>query len=147
MAQRRDQLRAADVDRAFVADLLKKAVDEGRLSLNEYDERLRRTYDARTYGDLDQIIVDLPRPSRRTALSPAASAVPVSPVSPGASGRKESTGLAKAWSVWALVVGINVLVWMFVSLVSADWIYPWPLWVAGPWGVVLLVSTIMSRRP
>jgi hypothetical protein len=147
VAQRRDQLRAADVDRAFVADLLKKAVDEGRLSLNEYDERLRHTYDARTYGDLDQIIADLPRPSRRTALSPAASTVPISPVSPGGSARKESSGLTRAWSVWALVVGINVLVWMFVSLVSTDWVYPWPLWVAGPWGIVLLVSTVMGRRP
>jgi hypothetical protein len=145
VAQRRDQLRAADVDRAFVADLLKKAVDEGRLSLNEYDERLRRAYDARTYGDLDQIISDLPRPSRHAALSPVASTVPASPVSAGPSGRTEASGLAKAWAVWALVVGINVVVWMFVAFLAQEWIYPWPLWVAGPWGAVLLVSTIMSR--
>ena len=58
MSQRRDHLRAADVDRSYVADILKKAVDEGRLSLSEYDERLQQTYTARTYGDLDKVILD-----------------------------------------------------------------------------------------
>ena len=70
MSQRRDHLRAADVDRSYVAEILKRAVDEGRLNLSEYDERLQNTYAARTYGDLDKVILDLPRPSRRSAILP-----------------------------------------------------------------------------
>jgi hypothetical protein len=55
VAERREDLRAADVDRQFVADRLKAALDEGRLSLHEYDDRLKETYAARTYGDLDKL--------------------------------------------------------------------------------------------
>ena len=149
MSQRRDHLRAADVDRSYVADILKKAVDEGRLSLSEYDERLQQTYSARTYGDLDKITVDLPRPSRRSAVQPATGVQP--PVSPGGWAPqqvgRDSDWLRRAWAAWAIAVSVNVVVWLLVSVTTADFIYPWPLWVAGPWGAVLLVTTIMSKTP
>lgn len=149
MSQRRDQLRAADIDRAFVADILKKAVDEGRLTLSEFDERLQRTYEARTYGDLDQVIGDLPRPSRRGAVMPATP----QPVSGPASGgwspkpeRRDPNWLVHAWAAWALAVAVNTVIWLIVCVTTGDLIYPWPLWVAGPWGAVLVVSTIFGRR-
>jgi hypothetical protein len=147
VTQRRDELRAADVDRAFVADLLKKAVDEGRLSLSEYDERLQRTYQARTYGDLDQVIGDLPRPSRRGAVMPAASAVPVSPEADRWTPKpaRDPDWLRRIWSVWAIAVAVNVAIWLIVIVTTGDWVYPWPLWVAGPWGAVLLVTTLFGR--
>ena len=46
----RDEMRAGDGDRQAVADKLKAALDEGRLDLHEYDERLQQTYAAKTYG-------------------------------------------------------------------------------------------------
>ena len=46
----RDEMRAADADRQAVADNLKSALDEGRLDLHEYDERLQRAYAAKTYA-------------------------------------------------------------------------------------------------
>jgi uncharacterized protein DUF1707 len=148
MSQRRDELRAADVDRTFVADLLKKAVDEGRLSLSEYDERLQRTYQARTYGDLDQVIGDLPKPSRREALMPTTSGMPASPAADRWSPRpvsRDPDWLRRVWGAWAVVVAINTVVWLLVCITSEDLVYPWPLWVAGPWGAVLLVTTIFGR--
>jgi Domain of unknown function (DUF1707) len=60
MAVRREDLRAADADRAFVAERLKAAFDEGRLSMSDYDERLQFAYKATTYGDLDRVLADLP---------------------------------------------------------------------------------------
>src|SRR5690242_14727233 len=60
VAERREDLRAADVDRQFVAERLKSALDEGRLDLHEYDERLQNAYAAKTYGDLDKVLSDLP---------------------------------------------------------------------------------------
>ena len=42
------------------AERLRAALDEGRLDLHEYDERLQRTYAAKTYGDLDGLLDDLP---------------------------------------------------------------------------------------
>jgi uncharacterized membrane protein len=55
-------MRAADVDRDHVADVLKKAYVEGRLSKDEYDARLENALSARTYADLDRVMTDLPAP-------------------------------------------------------------------------------------
>src|SRR5690606_15273463 len=45
-------LRASDADRERVADILRDALAEGRLTMEEFGERLDATYAARTYGDL-----------------------------------------------------------------------------------------------
>src|SRR3954452_14212669 len=76
----REDMRAGDSDRKAVADQLKGALDEGRLDLSEYDERLQRTYGAKTYADLDGLLDDLPGtvPVARGAVQPAA--VPGAPV-------------------------------------------------------------------
>jgi hypothetical protein len=52
--------RAADVDRDAVAERLRIAAREGRLELWELDDRLGRTYRAKTYGDLATLVADLP---------------------------------------------------------------------------------------
>jgi hypothetical protein len=57
------QLRASDADRERVAEVLRTSAAEGRLDLDELDERLRAVYAARTYADLEPILVDLPKPS------------------------------------------------------------------------------------
>ncbi|MGW4407781.1 DUF1707 SHOCT-like domain-containing protein [Nonomuraea sp. NPDC004702] len=62
-------IRAGDHDRDQVADRLRQAVAEGRISLDELRERIDRTYAARTVGELSALVADLP------ALSP----VPASP--------------------------------------------------------------------
>src|SRR5215218_9190931 len=69
-------LRAADADRAAVATVLGEHMSAGRLTLDEYDERLSRAYAAKTYGELDQITADLPSPglAARPAAAPAAPA-------------------------------------------------------------------------
>jgi hypothetical protein len=52
--------RASDADRDRVVELLNVAYSEGRLSKDEYDGRLEDAFSARTYADLDQVLVDLP---------------------------------------------------------------------------------------
>jgi hypothetical protein len=146
----------ADVDRAFVADRLKTAIDEGRLSLGEYDERLRDTYAARTYGDLDRLLHDLPggvppgpvtgavQPVS-TGHEPAATSDGASPAQVPALALRASMPrwLAAVWGAWTVAVTVNVVIWALVSL-SADGgpVYFWPMWVAGPWGAVLLATTL-----
>jgi len=56
----RGTLRASDADRDSVAERLNKAFSEGRLSKDEYDSRLESAFSARTYADLDQVLIDLP---------------------------------------------------------------------------------------
>ncbi|MFP5253162.1 MAG: DUF1707 domain-containing protein [Actinomycetes bacterium] len=59
---RRDpaQLRVSDADRHAVAEVLRTAAGEGRLDLEELDERLEATYAAKTYADLVPLTADLP---------------------------------------------------------------------------------------
>ncbi|GAA2526788.1 MULTISPECIES: DUF1707 SHOCT-like domain-containing protein [Streptomyces] len=53
-------LRASDADRERVVDILRDALAEGRLDMEEFEERLDATYKARTYGELAPITRDLP---------------------------------------------------------------------------------------
>ncbi|MEV4514665.1 DUF1707 domain-containing protein [Dactylosporangium sp. NPDC049525] len=157
VADRRENLRAADVDRQFVAERLKAAVDEGRLSLGEYDDRLKETYAARTYGDLDVILSDLPgfRPVDSAAVAPASgyAAAPTSPAPAlGARGQfgRQPHWLLGIWSGWLIAVTVNVVIWALVSISNGEAVYFWPMWVAGPLGAVLLatsVSTYLAGGP
>ena len=56
----RSRLRISDADRHTVAELLREAAGEGRIDIDELDERLQAAYDARTYGDLVPLTADLP---------------------------------------------------------------------------------------
>jgi len=56
----RGNIRAADADRDRVAGALGTAYSEGRLSKDEYDARLEAALSARTYGELDHVLSDLP---------------------------------------------------------------------------------------
>lgn len=53
-------LRASDADRAKYLDVLGEAFAEGRLSAEEYDERIEAVYQARTYRDLVPVLEALP---------------------------------------------------------------------------------------
>lgn len=54
------ELRISDHDRHQVAEILRHAAGEGRIDLEELEERLEATYAAKTYGDLVPITADLP---------------------------------------------------------------------------------------
>jgi hypothetical protein len=53
-------MRASDADRERVAEVLRTAASEGRLQLDELDERLAAVYAARTYAELEPVTHDLP---------------------------------------------------------------------------------------
>jgi len=83
-AQDPSQLRISDDDRHKVAEVLREAAGEGRIDMDELDERLEATYAARTYADLVPITVDLPvQTAASLPVQPAAEATP-SQVVPGA---------------------------------------------------------------
>ncbi|MFC4004507.1 DUF1707 domain-containing protein [Prauserella oleivorans] len=54
------QLRASDADRERVAQLLHSAMGEGRITMSELEERLSTVYAAKTLGELDPVVADLP---------------------------------------------------------------------------------------
>lgn len=65
LAGRDPNLRAADVDRERTAERLRTAHAEGRLDTDEFQQRLERCYDAKTFGQLDEVVKDLPRQEER----------------------------------------------------------------------------------
>ncbi|WP_138759856.1 DUF1707 SHOCT-like domain-containing protein [Modestobacter altitudinis] len=151
-------LRAADADRAAVAEVLGTHMSAGRLTVAEFDDRLSRAYAARTYGELDQLTADLPAveqpPVVRPEPAPTAQPVAAGCGGPGTAhwagdwGHWGSTanGLRAAWASWLTTAVIVVGIWVLTSLGTGDWIYPWPVWVIGPWGVVLLAQTLGGAR-
>lgn len=73
------RMRISDADRQRVAEVLRDAAGEGRIDLDELDERLELTWGARTYADLVPITADLeaaPQVSPLTPSVPRAGGVP-----------------------------------------------------------------------
>jgi signal recognition particle GTPase len=52
--------RASDADRDRTAAALREHLAAGRLTIEEFDERLDKAYAAKALGELDQIMKDLP---------------------------------------------------------------------------------------
>ena len=142
-------LRAADADRAVVANRLGAAMSAGRLTVAEYDERLTRVYAARTYGELAELTTDLPpTPAPVTREEPAPAAPPGARTCAGPVHAFEHGGapLATAWRNWLVTAVIVLGVWVVTSANAGELLYPWPVWVIGPWGAVLLSQTFAARR-
>src|SRR5947209_2169829 len=59
---RRARLRASEADRNLVAERLYEATVDGRLLTEELDHRLGVALSARTYGELEPLVADLPGP-------------------------------------------------------------------------------------
>ncbi len=72
--ERHPELRASDADREQVAERLRSAMAEGRLGAEELEQRLEALFASRTYGELEELVRDLPDPPEP---SPARSRVPV----------------------------------------------------------------------
>lgn len=87
-------LRISDADRHRVAELLREAAGEGRLDLEELDERLGATYAAKTYGDLVPLTVDLPHAGGLPAVRPAQLPDGI----PGHQTARTPAGLAPTWN-------------------------------------------------
>lgn len=144
-----DRMRASDADRQEVIQRLRTALDEGRLKMDEYLDRMGQASEAVTYGELTPLYRDLPETSP-VAREPAAPVLPPVAGPSAVAARGGFAGLPASlkvlWTVWGAVVSVNLVVWVLVSATTGQLIYPWPLWVAGPWGAVLLaISASVSH--
>jgi hypothetical protein len=134
-------LRASDADREAVVAILGDSHEEGRLSLDEMQDRVTAAYKAGTIGQLKNLVRDLPvKPSRRKADS----------TRPSTSGKRRKLrprpfnqltdgqkALRVLWTIWTSVVSVNLVIWFLATVSEGEPLYFWPLWVAGPAGAVL----------
>ncbi|OJF15553.1 DUF1707 SHOCT-like domain-containing protein [Couchioplanes caeruleus] len=131
-----ESLRAADADRHDIAERLKAALDEGRLSLGEYDERVRDAYAARTYAELLVLVADLPRPGLSAAEVNARRAAEARRAA-----RRLPMALMVLWTIWGALGAVNLVVWALVTATVETAIHPWPVWLLVP-GAALAVTTV-----
>ncbi|NDL57587.1 DUF1707 SHOCT-like domain-containing protein [Phytoactinopolyspora mesophila] len=150
MASRPD-MRASDSDRERVSEILRDAHGDGRLGQEELLERLDAVYEARTYHDLDQVIEDLPlarRPGGDIAgqimRRPRSEPKPPSRITVQ---RVARTLLTVSWWMYGATVALSMMIWLLVlATTDVGAQYFWPLWVAGPWGVLLGAGELAYRR-
>jgi DUF1707 SHOCT-like domain len=132
-------MRASDNDRQEVVDRLRGALEDGRLKMDEYVDRMGHAYQAVTYGDLAALCADLPAANLMTAepkAAPPAAAPPRRGAHCGCLAGLPVV-LKVLWTIWLAAVSINIVVWVLVSGITSHLVYPWPLWVAGPYGAAL----------
>jgi Domain of unknown function (DUF1707) len=145
------EMRASDRDRQQVVERLRGALEDGRLTMEEYVNRMGVAYQAVTYGDLAPLCADLPASGPVTARPRMAAAPPA--VASRVGGLAGLPVVLKVlWTVWLVAVSVNVVVWFLVRDPGGHLGYPWPLWVAGPDGAVLLavsaaVTLFRRSRP
>ncbi|HWG01115.1 MAG TPA: DUF1707 domain-containing protein [Trebonia sp.] len=139
------RLRASDADRERAATLLREHHAVGRLTAEEFHERLEAAYAAKTQGELDALLADLPAIDLYRL--PAAG---IAPAPRGAKRRSHrhgggplSPGGLNAWIAWAAISALLFVAWIAVAALDggAAWL-PWFLVVCVPWAVAL-----SRRRP
>ena len=125
-------IRASDADRDRTASLLREHLSAGRLTPEEFNDRLDRAFAAKTVGEIDTLLSDLPGIDLYRLPDAALTRYPrqAKDTPPRRSGRGRAW--RAAWGAWFTAVLICFVVW---GLSGRG--YVWPLWVAGPWGAVL----------
>ncbi|GAB2708682.1 DUF1707 SHOCT-like domain-containing protein [Nocardia thraciensis] len=124
--------RASDAERQQVAELLARHLSEGRLDLAEYDQRIAQVYATTTRDDLKLVLSDLPKlPKQRAA-------------------QQKTSATSNRFPIWQRIegsawLGVGLLclaIWAMISLGAGEFTYPWPIWVIGPWGAVLVFRVL-----
>jgi hypothetical protein len=149
------RIRASDDDRDRTASLLREHHAAGRLTPEEFNERLDQTFAAKTVGELDDLLSDLPAidlyrlpdaslnryrpPPGSSSLLPS-SGVGNQPVAGHHS--RLSPAWRAAWGSWISVSAVLIVIW---ALAGAH--YPWFAWAIGPWGAILVGRWITGNHP
>ena len=107
------ELLASDADRDRVADRLRTAAGEGRLTPAELEQRLETAFSARTEAELEPLVADLP--------------------APGGEPRPRDRSHVHAY------IGTMLLLVAIWALTGAG--YFWPIWPILGWGVGLVADS------
>ena len=132
------ELRASDAERERVVDFLRESSLTGRINHDELDERIGLAYAAVTRGDLERLLVDLPRgaSSRQPAPRPRRT-VPAK--------RRQASPAMVLVGVAALAIPMMVLAGAAIALLAVLAVGL----VSGPFLIValILIAALRRRRP
>jgi hypothetical protein len=125
----------------------------GRLTAEEFNERLDKAFAAKTLGDLDDLLSDLPSIDlyRLPGYGLPRGPIPGSSshlAAMAAAGRVDrphgrfSPAWQAAWGSWVTVSAVLVVIWAVAGMG-----YPWFAWIAGPWGILMLGRWLSGDHP
>jgi hypothetical protein len=122
----RDHIRASHADREHVVDTLKAAFVQGRLTKDEFDQRVGQAFDSKTYAELTALSADLPDG-------------PTRPLSP--------PGRAQGWSLgdekvleWAIASALSPLAPLAAAFLTGNQVF-------AAVSVILLVLDLVLGLP
>jgi Domain of unknown function (DUF1707) len=141
------RIRASDADRDRAAALLREHHAAGRLTAEEFHERLDAALNAKTLGEIDDLLADLPvidlyrlphESMQRPAGLPHTS---IRPRDPGGGTTARFQPGTVAMGAWAAATGTLIAVWAVTAVVGIGTWIPW-------WLLVVVVSWawIATRR-
>ena len=143
------RIRASDADRDRTAALLREHHAAGRLTVEEFAERMDKALEAKTVGELDELLADLPAIDlyqlpdaslRRAPPRSGQSLLPADPDGPALRGTRpgEHSPVRFAPGTVALgafgaVVAALVAIWAVAAVIGGGTWFPW--WALGaiPW--------------
>jgi hypothetical protein len=151
------QIRASDADRDGTVGALREHLAAGRLTTEEFEERLDKAYTAKTLAELDDLVADLPGadleqlPGASLGRAVSLRPLPVRRSRGSVEARPGRFSLAwrAAWGSWLAISLLFFVIWLVSGASGGLWF----LWVALPLGALLLGRWIMGapvgseRRP
>jgi hypothetical protein len=145
------RIRASDADRDRTAALLREHHAAGRLTAEEFSERLDKTYAAKTLGELDELLADLPAidlyqlpdASARRGRPGPSGGYPLPWLMSPALVSRFSPAWKAAWGSWLSASLLCFVIWLLTGHPGSMWF----LWVAGPWGALMLGRWLTGGHP
>jgi hypothetical protein len=128
--------RVGTAERESAATLLADAAAGGYLDTDEFTERSGAAYAARTRGELDRVLTDLP-PAWLKARAATRR-------------RQRQVAAARAgmrWHLGGYLAGslLMIAIWLAVGVSAGAW-YPWPIWPILGWGIGVIGHVVPVRH-
>jgi hypothetical protein len=130
------EMRIGNAERSSLTEILRASVDQGYIDLDEYEKRVDILMAAKTVGETEGVLADLPS-YQRVLRAQEDAHVPEKLDTP--------EWIKWLWAGVAIPIGITAGIWAFVYFLSGSHQYFWPVWVVIPLGVVASVLTVAEK--
>ena len=134
------RIRASDADRDRATSLLREHHAAGRLTAEEFHDRMDQALDAKTLGELDDLMADLPAidlyqlPDASLRRAPPRHGQSLLPADPDGSGSPARFAPGTiAVGAWAAVTSALVAIWAVAAVIGVGTWFPWWALIAIPW--------------
>jgi len=147
------RIRASDADRDRVTALLREHHAAGRLTAEEFHERMEQALDAKTLGELDELLADLPAidlyqlPDASLRRAPPHLGQSLLPADRRGSGEpaRFAPGTV-AMGAWAVVTSALIAIWAVAAVIGGGTWFPWWAVIAIPWIWVIVRRSQHGRE-